>query len=56
MDILKAAGDSQLCAGHISGCEAGVHAVADTQVDNQTEAVLLIDARNVFNFLNREQL
>ena len=54
MDILKAAGDSQLCAGHISGCEAGVHAMTDTQVDDQTEAVLLIDASNDFNFLNRE--
>ena len=52
--ILKAAGDSQLCAGHISGCEAGVHAMTDTQVDDQTEGVLLVDASNVFNFLNRE--
>ena len=51
---MKAAGDSQLYAGHISSCDAGVHAMADTQVDDQTEAVLLIDARNVFNFLNRE--
>ena len=28
--------------------------MADTQVDDQTEAVLLVDASNVFNFLNRE--
>ena len=54
MDILKAAGDSQLCAGHISGCEAGVHAMTDIQVDNQTEAVLLVDPSNTFNALNRE--
>ena len=50
MDILKAVGDSQLCAGHISGCEAGVHAMTDIQVNDQTEAVLLVD----FNSLNRE--
>ena len=54
MDILKAACDRQLCAGHISGCEAGVHAMTDIQVDEQTEAVLLVDTSNAFNSLNRE--
>ena len=45
-DIQDAAG--QVCAGHISGCEAAVHAVYDSQ---PTEAVILVDA---FNSLNRE--
>ena len=54
MDILKAAGDHQLCAGHVSGCEAGVHAMTDIQEDDQTETVLLVDASNAFNSLNRE--
>ena len=48
------AGDSQLCAGHINGCEAGVHAMTGIQVDDQTEGVLLVDASNAFNSLNRE--
>ena len=54
MDILMTAGDSQLCAGHINGCEAGVHAMTGIQVDDQTEGVLLVDASNAFNSLNRE--
>ena len=54
MDILKAVGDRQLCAGHISSCEAGVHVMTDIQEDDQTEAVLLVDASNAFNSLNRE--
>ena len=31
-DILKATGDIQLSTGQFSGCEAGVHAMAEIQV------------------------
>ena len=54
MDILKAAGDRQLCAGHISGCEAGIHAMMEMQLDERTKAVLPVDASNAFNSLNRQ--
>ena len=53
-DIQKAAGPLQVCAGHISGCEAAVHAMCQVYDSQQTEAVLLVDASNSFNSLNRE--
>ncbi len=53
-DIQKAAGPLQVCAGHISGCEAAVHAMDNIFELEQTEGVILVDASNAFNSLNRE--
>ena len=53
-DIQDAAGTSQLCAGQIAGVEAAVHTVHSIFKDNNTEAVLLVDASNAFNSLNRQ--
>ena len=53
-DVLDAAGSLQLCAGQISGVEAAIHAVRSSFQQEQTEAVLLIDASNAFNSLNRQ--
>lgn len=53
-DISRSVGTLQLCVGHVSGCEAGVHAVRAISEDANTEAVLLIDASNAFNSLNWE--
>ena len=53
-DILKAAGTTQLCAGQEGGCEAAVHAVRLMFKDDNCEAVLLVDASNAFNALNRK--
>ena len=53
-DIQEAAGPLQVCAGHISGCEAAVHAMHRVYESPETEAVILFDASNVFNSLNRE--
>ena len=53
-DIQDAAGTLQLCAGQISGIEAAVHAVRTAYADDDTEAVLLVDAANAFNSLNRK--
>ena len=47
MDILKAAGGIQLCAGHISGCEAGIHAMAEIQSDEGVEAVLMVETEKL---------
>ena len=53
LDIQEAAGSLQLCAGQISGIEAAVHTVDSLFQQEETEAVLLVDAKNAFNSLNR---
>ncbi len=52
-DVLEAAGSLQLCAGQPAGTEAAVHAVRLAFHNVETEAVLLVDASNAFNALNR---
>ena len=42
-----------MCAGHEAGCEAAVHAMHDIFEEENTEAVLLVDASNAFNSVNR---
>ena len=51
--IMEAAGSKQLCAGQEAGCEAAIHAMRDI-FENNADAVLLVDATNAFNSLNRE--
>ena len=43
----------QTCAGHGAGAEAAIHAMRSIFEQEETDAVLLIDARNAFNCLNR---
>ena len=52
-DIQAAVGPLQLCAGHDAGCEAAIHAMREIFDDEETEGVLLVDAKNAFNSLNR---
>ena len=52
-DIQEATGSVQLCAGQISGTETAVHTVTTLFQQENTEAILLVDATNAFNFLNR---
>ena len=52
-DIQDAVGPLQLCAGHDAGCEAAIHAMRKIFDDEETEGVLLVDAKNAFNSLNR---
>ena len=53
-DVQTAAGSFQLSAGQTSGCEAAVHAMRKLFDDPDTEGVLLVDAKNAFNTLNRQ--
>ena len=53
-DIQDAVGTTQLCAGRIAGIEAGIHSVRDLFNKKETEGVLLVDASNAFNSLNRQ--
>ena len=52
-DVLEASGPLQLCAGHKSESEAGIHAVHNLLEADDTDAVLLVDATNAFNSPNR---
>ena len=53
-DITDAAGLLQLSAGQEAGVEAVIHTVWDIFANEDTEAVLLIDAENAFNFINQK--
>ena len=52
-DIQESSGSLQVCAGHKSGSEAAVHAMQSLFQHEETDAVLLVDASNAFNSLNR---
>jgi hypothetical protein len=52
-DIQQAAGALRLCAGQKAGCEAAIHSITTFFQADTTDALLLIDADNAFNRLNR---
>ena len=53
-DIQRVVGSVQLCAGQEAACETGILAMRSHFDDEGTEAVLMVDASNAFNSLNRE--
>ena len=53
-DVQEATGCRQMCGGQISGIEAAVHATRSAFELEENEAVLLVDATNAFNALNRQ--
>ena len=55
-DLADSAGSLQLCAGQKAGCEAAAHAMRDIFAEEETDGVLLVDASNAFNCLNRQAL
>ena len=52
-EVLEVSGSLQLCAGQPAGSEAAVHAMRNIFDADGTDAVLLTDASNAFNALNR---
>jgi len=53
-DIQQAAGPLQVATGLESGEEAAIHAMREIFEDDDCEAVILVDASNAFNALNRQ--
>ena len=53
-EIHRTVGSLQLCAGQDPACESGVLAMEAMFENDKTEAVMLVDASNAFNSLNRE--
>ena len=51
--IQQAVGSLQLCGGQECGVKAAIHAMRHLWNEEETEAVLLADASNAFNRLNR---
>ena len=47
-------GPLQTCAGLQSGIEATIHAMRRTFEKDESEAIILVDAENAFNNLNRK--
>ena len=55
-DVMKVAVSLQVFAGQEAGAEAARHVVHDIFKNHTTEAVLLIDAENAFNTINRKAM
>ena len=55
-DVQESAGALQLCAGQSAGVEAAVHAMRHIFAADATDGVLLIDADNAFNRINRKAI
>ena len=53
-DIIHTVGTLQTCAGLESGIEAAIHAVRKSFEEDNSECLLLVDADNAFNKLNRK--
>ena len=53
-NIQKATGTLQTCFGIEAGIECAIHAMRETFEMETSEGMLLVDATNAFNNLNRE--
>ena len=53
-DLQDVTGSLQLCGSQIAGIEAAVHAVRSAFNGDEFQAILLVDASNAFNALNRQ--
>ena len=53
-DVREVTGARQLCAGQPAGVEAAVHAIRELFTSDDSQGVLLVDAANAFNNINRQ--
>ena len=54
LDVLEASGTFQLCAGQEAGSKAAIHAMRQMFEDVESETVLLVDATNAFNNMDKK--
>ena len=52
-DVIQSVGSLQVRTGQDAGCELLIHAMRTIYEDQSAEAVLLVDASNAFNSINR---
>ena len=52
-EVVTATAPVQTCSGLSGGVEAAVHALRKLYSDEETEVVMLVDAENAFNRMNR---
>ena len=52
-DVINSVGSLQVCVSQNAGVEAAFHAMHDIYESNDTEAILLVDAENASNSINR---
>ena len=55
-DVITSTGSLQVCAGQEAGAEAAIPAMHNIYETEECEAVLLIDAENAFNLINRKAM
>ena len=48
-DVKESCSEVQMCAEHEAGCEATIHAMKEMYENEESEAILLVDAANAFN-------
>ena len=53
-NIQDAAGPLQLCAGQLGGCETAIYTVRSLFSEPESEGLLMVDATNAFNSVNRK--
>ena len=53
-EVISSSGSLQVCAGQEAGSEAAIHAMEKIFKEESTEAILLVDAENAFNWINRK--
>ena len=56
LEVVENASSLQLCAGQPARCEAAIHAMTKIFGEEETDGLLLVDASNAFNSLNRKVL
>ena len=52
--VREVIGALQLCAGQDAGIEAAIHTMSDVLNERESDGILLVDAHNAFNNLNRQ--